>query len=71
MSDKLDYVNSRIERATQDKLDSLLIGNIKTIEELQFQRGYLKAMQDVLFFQQDYTSKRNPTKQEEEQDDGI
>lgn len=65
MSEKLDYVNARVENAQQEKLDFLLGGNF-TADNIQFIRGYLKAMQDVIGFQQDYTSIKNKPKQDDE-----
>lgn len=67
MSEQLDYVNSQIKKSQSDRLDFYLNGNIKTIEGLEFNRGYLKAMQDVFVFQQDYISLRNSPRNDEDE----
>ena len=66
MSEQLDYVNSCIENARSSKLERLISGNIQTIEALRYEVGYLKAMQDVMSFQRDYTDRKNPRKTEED-----
>ncbi|MDE2106104.1 MAG: hypothetical protein KGL39_53270 [Patescibacteria group bacterium] len=66
MSEQLDYVNFRIEKAREDKITRYLAGNLKTIEEIQFDRGYLKALQDIEVFQRDYISLKNPPKNEDD-----
>lgn len=66
MSEQLDYVNQQIEKEQEDRLKRYLAGNIKTTEDMQFDRGYLRALQDVLGFQRDYISLKNPPREEDE-----
>ena len=66
MSEQLDYVIAQIIKSQEDKLNRYLAGNLKTIEEIQFDRGYLKCAQDVLGYQHDYISSKNPQRQEDE-----
>lgn len=67
MFEHLDYVNSRIEKAQEDKLERYLSGNMPP-QSYEFDRGYLKAMQDVLGFQKDYISAKNPPRTEEDEE---
>lgn len=53
MSEQLDYVNNRIEEVQEEKLNRYLSGNLPS-QSYEFDRGYLKALQDVLSFQQEY-----------------
>ena len=69
MSEKLDYVNNRIVKAQEEKIDSFLAGHLNTTDKVEFARGYLKAMQDVELFQRDYASVKNPPRQEEEDEE--
>lgn len=68
MSDQYDYVKSRIEDVQEEKLNRLLSGNVKTIEILEFERGYLKAMQDVEQFGRDYITSKTPKPQDDEEE---
>jgi hypothetical protein len=65
MSDQLDYVNSCIEKAQHGKLNFILRGDFKA-DNIEFIRGYLKALQDIIGFQKDYIELRNPPRAEEE-----
>ena len=66
MSEQLDYVNLCIQKAQDSRVEGILLGNIKTIEDLQFSRGYLRAMQDVVQFQRDYIDSKNPQRRDED-----
>lgn len=68
MSEQLDYIRSRIEDAREDKLKRLLAGNF-TADTIQFERGYLKALQDIDGFGNDYISAKNHKPETEEEDE--
>lgn len=66
MSEQFDYIRSRIEEAREGKLSRMLHGHHKTLEDLRYDVGYLKALQDIDQFGIDYVSSKNPPKQEED-----
>jgi YesN/AraC family two-component response regulator len=65
MSEQLDYVNNQIDKARVAKLNRFLSGNHKSIEEVRYDVGYLKALEDVEGFQKDYLKAKNPPREYE------
>lgn len=65
MSEQLDYVNNQIDKARTTKLDRFLSGAHNSIEQVRYDVGYLKALQDVEAFQKDYANAKNPPREEE------
>jgi hypothetical protein len=65
MSEQLDYVNNQIDKARAGKLDRFASGVHKSLEEVKYDVGYLKALEDVEVFQKDYVNAKNPPRVDE------
>lgn len=68
MSEQLDYVNTRIDKARATLIDRFISGFYKNLpsQEISYDSGYLKALEDVEEFQKDYAKAKNPPREEDD-----
>lgn len=68
MSDRFDYVMAKASEAADDRLKNMLAGRIADMQDLKFNNGYLKAVQDFEIFSQDFTESQKPKPQPDDEE---
>lgn len=67
MSEQFDYIKQSIDKAREIILNRMIGGSYTAIENLRYDAGYLKALQDVEQFGRDYVTAKNPPRPDEDE----